>query len=96
MYRTTPPSQSTHPKPVDPDSGVSLSSDHVAEAQKKSTDSGASLDISLKKISEVNEEIVHKFATLGQPNTEGGASIPVSRYYRLDSISCPGLKHCIG
>jgi len=79
MSHTRSSPRSTRPKPASPVSGVSLSSDHIAEAQQKSTDNGATLDLSYKNIWQINEEVVQELVALGRSNSKEDASAQVTR-----------------
>lgn len=70
--------RSTRPKPAHPTPGVSLSQDHIVEAQKKSTDKGATLDLSYNDIRQIGEEVVQLVA-LGRLNSKEDVSGSVSR-----------------
>ena len=84
MSHTRSSPRSTRPKPASPAPGVSLSSDHIAEAQQKSTDDGATLDLSYKNIRQINEEVVQELVALERSNSKEDVSSPVSRCVPFD------------
>lgn len=85
MSHTRSSPRSTRPKPASPAPGVSLSSDHITEAQKKSTDNGATLDLSYKNIRQINEEVAQELVALGWSDSKENASNPVTRCGLFDS-----------
>lgn len=85
MSHTRSSPRSTRPKPANPAPGVSLSSDHIAEAQQKSTDNGATLDLSYKNIRQIDEEVVQELVALELPSSNEDAFGPVARCVLFDS-----------
>lgn len=85
MSHTRSSPRSTRPKTASPAPGLSLSSDHIEEARQKSTDNGATLDLSYKNIRQINEEVVQELAALGRPSSEEDVSSPVARCVLFDS-----------
>ena len=82
--RTSP--RSTRPKPASPVPGVSLSSDHIVEAQQKSTDNGVTLDLSYKNIRQISEEVAQELVALGRSTSKEDTSSPVFRWGFSDQI----------
>jgi len=79
MPNTRSSPRSTQPDPASPLPGVSLSSDHIAEAQRKSADNGATLNLSYTNIREIGEEVAQELVVLGWSNSKEDASNPLAR-----------------
>lgn len=85
MSHTRSSPRSTRPKPANPTPGVSLSLEQIVEAQQKSTDNGATLDLSYNNIRQINEEVVQELVALGRSTSKEDVSSSVSRYVQLTS-----------
>ena len=85
MSHTRSSPRSTRPKPANASLGVPFSSEHIAEAQQKSTDNGATLDLSYKNIGQIDEEVAQELVALGQSNSKDDTSSTVSRCVPLNS-----------
>ncbi|KAF9644472.1 hypothetical protein BDM02DRAFT_3102873 [Thelephora ganbajun] len=85
MSHTRSSPRSTRPKQANPAPGVSLSLEHIAEAQQKSTDNGATLDLSYKNIRQISEEVAQELVAFGRSNSKEDDSSSVSRYVLFDS-----------
>lgn len=84
MSHTRSSPRSTRPKPASTTPGVSLSPEHITEAQQKSTDNGATLDLSYNNIRQISEEVVQELVALGRSNSKEDVSSSVSRCVLLD------------
>lgn len=87
MSHTSSSPRSSRPKPANQTSGLSLSSEHIAGAQQKSTDNGATLDLSYKNIRQISEEAAQELVALGHSNSKDDAYSSVSRCV-LPSWAC--------
>lgn len=85
MSHTRSSPRSTRPNQASPLPSVSLSSDHISEAQQKSTDNGLTLDLSYKNIRQISEEVAQELVALGRSNSKEDISGPVSRCVVSDS-----------
>jgi len=79
MHHPTSSPRSTQPEPASPVPGVSLSSVHIAEAQQKSTDNGATLNLSYTNIRQIDEELAQELAALGWSNLKEDVPNPLAR-----------------
>jgi len=79
MSHTRSSPRSTQPDPASPVPGVSLSSDHIAEAQRKSADNGATLNLSYTNIRQIDEEVAQELVALGWSDPKEDVSNPLAR-----------------
>ena len=85
MSHTRSSPRSTRPKPANSTPSVSLSLEHIAEAQQNSIDNGATLDLSYKNIRQISEEVVQELVALGRPTANEDTFSSVSRCVLLCS-----------
>ena len=76
----------TRPKPANLTPSVSLSSEHIAEAQQKSADNGATLDLSYKNIRQISEEVAQELVALGRSSSKDDVSTSLSRWVPTQAV----------
>lgn len=75
-----------HPRPspratrhTSPSPTVSLTHEHIVEAQQRSPDNGATLDLAHRHIAEISEATVEELFVLGRSKSGESRSAPLAR-----------------